>query len=508
MIMDAAFSLLFAAGAAASTLPAFGGNPLPVSSESTCSGINYINRGLVAYGTVASDARDKLGDTLGGFGSGVAPDVGSFHLTRNGTIAGTLYAVPDRGWNTEGSINYQGRVQKFELSIQPTFGSISNGSENLDLQYQDTTLLSKGNIPTTGLDAITTIPASGGFPILPAAPMPNGQISPAIDLEGLVRLRDGSYWISDEYGPYVYHFSKSGEMLTAIKPPITFLPFTDGTLNFTSGNPPVGSKEDAAGDPDTGRANNHGFEGLAISPDERLLTIQLQEALVQDGGTHATRQNNTRELQYDISIPGHPRLVHEWVLQQPAVFDPQENKNPRSTAASELHYLSHDQFFVLARDSGHGRGSGSDTPSTYRHIDIVSTAGANDFAAQEQAGSAALAVAPNGYLLPDIQTDGYCKFINFNNNTDLARFGLHNGPPYAGELNEKWESIAVIPVPPGAPGYGTQEYYIISVSDNDFITQNGYYNFGKTKYADASGLNVDTQVLVWQAHLPNYVAAH
>ncbi|CAK4030854.1 Hypothetical predicted protein [Lecanosticta acicola] len=484
--------------------PSYNGNSLPVSSQINCNGITYTNRGLVAYGTVASDARDNLGDTLGGFGSGVAPDVSSFHLS-NGSISGTLYAIPDRGWNTEGSINYQARVQKFELSFKPTFGSISNSSENLDMDYQDTTLFYKDDMPTTGLDAESTIAASNGFPVLPAGITSNGSVLPTIDQEAIVRLRDGSYWISDEYGPYIYHFSKEGQMLLAIEPPVTFLPFVDGVLNFTSGNPPLGSGAKAAGDPDTGRVNNHGFEGLAISPDERLLTVQLQEALVQDGGTHATRENNTRQVQYDISNPREPRLIHEWVLQQPAVFDPEEDKNPRSTSVDELHYLSQDQFFVLTRDSGHGRGSGSDTPSTYRHIDIASVSNATDFGSQEK-GPAAISVAPNGYLLPNIHTDGYCRFIDFNNNTDLARFGLHNGPPYAGELNEKWESIAIIPVPFGAPGYGQQEFYIISVSDNDFITQNGYYNFGNNKYADASGLNVDTRVLVWQAHLPNYVA--
>lgn len=252
----------------------YGGNALPVSSESTCSGITYVNRGLVAYGTVASDARDKFGDTLGGFGSAAAPDVSSFHLQSNGSISGTLYAVPDRGWNTEGSINYQARVQQFQLTFKPTFGSIANGSENLDLQYENSTLFFKGDIPTTGLDADVSIPPSNGFPILPAAVMPNNVTSPALDQEGLVRLRDGSYWISDEYGPYIYHFSKAGQMLEAIEPPASFLPYTNGMLNFTSGNPPVGSNDVAAGDPDTGRVNNHGFEGLAISPVSSFLAFQ------------------------------------------------------------------------------------------------------------------------------------------------------------------------------------------------------------------------------------------
>ncbi|KAI7659153.1 3-phytase, partial [Hortaea werneckii] len=476
---------------------------------STCSGITYINRGLVAYGTVAADARDKFGDTLGGFGSAAAPDLSSFTLTKNGSIKGTLFATPDRGWNTEGSIDYQARVHKFELSFNPTFDSIANATENLALDYQDTTLLFKGDQPTTGLDADYTIPARHGFPVLPAGKTSGNSTVPALDLEGLVLLRDGSYWISDEYGPCIYHFTREGQMTVAIRPPQSLVPYTDGELAFTSGNPPVGSGLDEADDPDSGRANNHGFEGLAISTDERFLTAQLQEAAVQDGGTHATRQNNTRQLTYDVTFRTHPRLVSEYIVQQPGIFDPQEDKNPRATSISDIHYLSSHQFFTMTRDSGHGRGSGSNTPSTYRHIDIVSHRDATNILDQE--GPAAIAVAPNGYLLPNIVVEDYCPFIDFNNVTDLARFNLHNGgggggTPNTTELNEKWESIAIIPVPYGAKGYGEKEFYIVSISDNDFITQNGYYGFGRKRYADASGEEVSTQVLVWQAHLPNYVA--
>ena len=241
-------------------------NQLPVSSEAVCEGTRYINRGLVAYGFVPSDARDKVGDTLGGFGSAAAPDVSSFGRGSDGSVHGTLYATPDRGWNTEGTIDYQSRIQKFELTFKPTFGSIKNGSTNLDLDLQETILLYKGRIPTTGLDAGAIIPAGDGFPDIPAAVRSNGEVSPAMDVEGLVRLRDGSFWISDEYGPYAYHFTEQGQMDVAIAPPIAFIPFTSGVKTFLSGNPPIGSGVAAAPDPDTGRANNNGFEGLAISP--------------------------------------------------------------------------------------------------------------------------------------------------------------------------------------------------------------------------------------------------
>ncbi len=62
-------------------------------------------------------------------------------------------------------------------------------------------------------------------------------------------------------------------------------------------------------------------------------------------------------------------------------------------------------------------------------------------------------------------------------NSELRKFGLRNGgdggvgEDSRGLLNEKWESIAVVPVD-GKKGRDG-EYFVFSISDNDFITQDG-----------------------------------
>ena len=67
--------------------------------------------------------------------------------------------------------------------------------------------------------------------------------------------------------------------------------------------------------------------------------------------------------------------------------------------------------------------------------------------------------------------------------------------------NEKWESIAIAPVNP-EQGNASDEYFILSLSDNDFITQNGFMKFGNYPYADASGYSLDNQALVFKVKLP------
>jgi hypothetical protein len=56
-------------------------------------------------------------------------------------------------------------------------------------------------------------------------------------------------------------------------------------------------------------------------------------------------------------------------------------------------------------------------------------------------------IAPSGVLLDSIVPAAYYPWLNFNLNSQLSRFSLINGGPVDGPglLNEKWESIALLP---------------------------------------------------------------
>jgi hypothetical protein len=61
-------------------------------------------------------------------------------------------------------------------------------------------------------------------------------------------------------------------------------------------------------------------------------------------------------------------------------------------------------------------------------------------------------------------------------NSQLNRFGVHNGGEQdAWLLNEKWESLALLPVNLDDSKENEDEYFLFSFSDNDFITQNGRF---------------------------------
>lgn len=133
-----------------------------------------------------------------------------------------MIACPDRGYNIQGTVNYEARHQIFDFTLQRehcpaealrgtcsihTFITAYYGSEtsgavgSLKLNYEGALLYTdpgSGNGRTTGLDPTGVRPAAGTFPALPIAG-PNNAV--CIDQEGIAYLADGTFFISDEYGP-------------------------------------------------------------------------------------------------------------------------------------------------------------------------------------------------------------------------------------------------------------------------------------------------------------------
>lgn len=71
--------------------------------ETTCKGETYQYQELAGYGLIKSNARDKFGDTIGGIGSAISIPRASCKRGKHGAYTGTLFATPDRGWNTQGA---------------------------------------------------------------------------------------------------------------------------------------------------------------------------------------------------------------------------------------------------------------------------------------------------------------------------------------------------------------------------------------------------------------------
>jgi hypothetical protein len=460
----------------------------------TLGGFTLASHGLVGVGRIKADQRDKFGETFGS-GSGMAIDPKSW--TRVGaTYRGTLYLLPDRGYNVTGTIDYRSRLNKISIVFTPTANPAAlpaaERQHTVMARLADSVMFTDAaGQPLTGLDPTAggIRPAGTGFPSMPQAP--NGHI--AIDSEGVVLNRDGSFFVSDEYGPYIYRFSPQGRMLGAIRPPDAFIPRRNGEDNFSSNNPGPGQSAPVPPNPETGRQNNQGFEGLAVTPGGKYLVAILQSATRQDGGDSPETRDYTRLLYYDVSTLDHPVLVREHVVELPA-FKTADGKR-RIAAQSELLALDETHFLLLCRDANNGYGMEGAT-SLYRRVELLDTAPATNIAGSKYDGVAP--VAPKGRLVEGVVPVARQSFIDLNDNAELSKFDLHNGEPKdRNDLGEKWEAMGLVPaLDPARP----RDYFLFIANDNDFITQNGFQ--AGAPYKDASGVDLDTMFLVFRVTLP------
>jgi hypothetical protein len=477
----------------AALVAVFAPAPATLAAETVTIGdLVFVNKALVGVGRMPSDLRDKFGETFGS-GSGIAVDPKSWTRTPAG-YQGTFYMLPDRGFNGSGTIDYRARINKLSVTFKPLDDPqavpLAQRQASVVATLVDTIpLTDPAGEPLTGLDPNGIRLAASGLPDLPQAP--NGRIS--IDPESLVLLPDGSFFIGDEYGPYVYRFSPTGRLLAAIRPPEAFIPKRRGSDHFSSDNPGPGAQAPEPRMPEVGRQNNQGFEGLTLTPGGRFLVVALQSATLQDGGTSAQTRRYARLLYYDIVDPERPKLVREHVVPLP-VFQTADGQQ-RVAAQSELLALDETFFLLLCRDGGNGYGTDGAT-SSYRSIDLLDTARATNIAGSRYDG--AVSVAPNGKLADGVVAATLTRYIDINDTAELRKFGLHNGEPNdRNNLSEKWEGMTLAPAfDPANPN----DFFLFITNDNDFITQNGYQ--AGAAYRDASGLEVDTMLLAYRITLP------
>jgi hypothetical protein len=472
---------------------AFVPTPAAFAAETvTIGNLVFVNKALVGVGRVPSDLRDKFGETFGS-GSGIAFDPKTWMRTPAG-YQGTLYMLPDRGYNVGGTSDYRARLNKLSVTLKPLDNPAAvpeaERQKSVVATLTDTILLTDtAGEMLTGLDPGGVRAAAQGFPELPQAS--NGRVS--IDTESLALLPDGSFFVGDEYGPYLYRFSPAGRMIAAVRPPDAFLPKRNGKVHYSSNNPGPGAQAPEPRNPEMGRQNNQGFEGLTLTPGGRFLVVALQSATSQDGGASLETRRYTRLLYYDIIDPTRPKLAREHVVPLPMFKDAEGRQSV--AAQSELLALDETFFLLLCRDGSNGYGAGG-TTSRYRSIELVDTSRATNIAGSPFDG--AVPVAPNGKLAAGVVPATLTPYIDINNNTELTKFGLHNGPPNdRDDLSEKWEGMALVPaLDPENPN----DFFLFITNDNDFITQNGY-QVG-APYKDASGLEVDTMILVYRVTLP------
>jgi hypothetical protein len=541
LLLAAAASISLSAGPITYTAPNLDTTAVGAVKTVSFNGASYLNKGLVGVGSFSSSAIDGLGDTLGSFSS-FKIDTNTWRKNVDGSYAGSLYTLPDRGYNVAGLIDYAARIQKFDLAFTPDYTTNTVGQTQLTLTFKGTTKITdfNGNATTAVNPTGTTL---SGFTNVPTATV-GGVTKFTVDGEGLAIRADGSFYVSDEYGASIYHVSKTGQMQGVITPVQALIPkFSSLTYTgFTTESAAI-----ATGVQTGGRRDNQGMEAVDITPDGKFLVSMLQSATRQDTIDNLDfNRSYTRLFVYDITKSGTPTSpVGHYLVELPTLSTKGIGAAANKTAAqSEIVALSSTTFMVLTRD-GNGNGAGNagpkatstgvgyaDNPLVFKSIALVSTANATNLAGTiYETGYTPTVTGTAGTLAPiaGIVAATTTDFVNLLNANQLARFGLNMNtvstlgaaslavtpgvtvtPQNVNSLSEKWEALSVVPCLDAA---NPNDYFMLVGNDNDFITSTGTmlgqsYN-GVVTPASGSGSSETVEnknrILVYRVTLPGFV---
>ena len=161
---------------------------------------------------------------------------------------GTFWAMPDNGFGTkENSKDFLLRI----YLVKPQWERAEGGRGQIEIRRRINLRDPDHKI---------------NFPIVNGNTKRRLLTGADFDIESLQRAKDGSFWIGEEFGPFLLHVSRTGRVLSA---PVSF------PLGRSPQHPELGSAT-----PNVPRSG--GFEALAQSPKGRYLYPIVEKALTDD----------------------------------------------------------------------------------------------------------------------------------------------------------------------------------------------------------------------------------
>ncbi|KIC64350.1 esterase-like activity of phytase family protein [Chryseobacterium taiwanense] len=264
----------------------------PFSTLKTLNGVNIIN---------------------GGFGSGA---------TAHPTQKGEFYVITDRGPN----VAYSNGIKILVPDFTPTIMHFKINAEGKIEVIKYIKLKNPSGQPITGLPNPVGMGSTGEVAYAADGSV-LGTDNYGLDSESIVAAKDGTFWVSDEYGPHIVHYSADGVELERISP----ISVNTGTRKL----PAVFAK----------RRPNRGMEGMCMTPDGKMLVGTMQSTMYVPTKALATNTTLTRIVTFDLATGQTKQYLYK-------------QDGGASDSVCDITPISNTEFLVIERDGNFGSVGG------------------------------------------------------------------------------------------------------------------------------------------------------
>ena len=222
----------------------------------------------------AAYPEQKLEIRGGGYGSDAAA---------HPTNANQFYALTDRGPNADFD-GIAGKGKQFLVpNYTPSIGLFELQADGKIVKVKELLLKDRQGNPISGLPNPKALGGTNEVPYdIDGQPMTVNPNLPfdavtnpiktdinGLDPEGLAALQDGSFWVSDEYGPHLVHYDANGLEIARINA------FASDERN----NVIIHGKQILLPTEFTKRRANRGMEALTITPDQTTLVGIMESSM-------------------------------------------------------------------------------------------------------------------------------------------------------------------------------------------------------------------------------------
>jgi hypothetical protein len=243
-----------------------------------------------------------------------------------------FWMITDRGPNGQFLVDGKNRRTFWVPEFNPTIIRVKTEGKVIKI-LDAIPIVGQSGKPVTGLPNLKDLDEApynyAAQELLPINPS-------GLDTEGIVRTSAGDFWISEEYSPSILHVDRTGKVIKRYIPEGLHLEGTDYPVAKVL--PSIYSK----------RKINRGFEGIALSGDEKTLYMVLQSPLLNPDRKTGDASRNTRLLVFDIPSE---KVTAEYVYRFDVSkeFDPNPKNTPDEMKLSGVIAMNPTTLLILER---------------------------------------------------------------------------------------------------------------------------------------------------------------